>query len=385
MIPELYLVRRYIFRGGARHISFIAVVSCLGVALGVATLIIVMSVMNGFDRDLTDSLMKFNHHLRIESFDKTRLPRIKEILQAREEIEGASIFLQTQVFAKFDNLIVPLVVKGIDFTDEKELKIFSKYIKEDNHQDGFFVGQALRDKFFISDKIEFYPLGKKLKLKKAHIRGIFKIGLYDIDNNYIITDLEKAKSLSPNHILFLGVRLKDAFKVSDLKQKLKKDLGKGVFISTWMESNRVLFSALKLEKITMFIILSLIILVASFNIFATLSIKVVEKTKDIGILKSLGFTSKKILTVFSLQGLLLGFIGTIGGTVLGLGLCILLKKYPFIKLPAEIYYIKYLPVAINYRDISLIIFVGLFLSYVFSLLPAIKAARLSASEALRYG
>jgi len=384
MIPELFLARRYLFRGKARHISFIGVVSCLGIALGVATLIVVISVMNGFDRDLMDRLMRFNQHLTVECLDSEQLSRIEEEVGAWEEVEAASISLQTQVFAKFDKLLLPLVVKGVDFNDQEESQIIYQYITKETASEGFFIGEGLKRRFFILDKIEFYPLKKKLQLQEGIVRGTFKIGLYDIDNNYLITDLEEAKSLSSNYLLFLGIRVSDPYKVAKIKKKILAKFDQGVFVSTWIESNQVFFSALKLEKIVMFIILSLIILVAAFNIFATLTVGVVEKTKDIGILKSLGFTRKRIARIFSLQGLLLGFVGTLSGAVLGLGLCLGLERFPFIKLPQEIYYIEYLPMAIKYRDIGLIILVGIVLSFIFSLLPAIRAAKLQPSEALRY-
>ena len=378
------MARRYLFRGKARHISFIGIVSCLGIALGVATLIVVISVMNGFDRDLMERLMRFNPHLRVECSDSGQLFQIGKEVEAWEEVEAASVTLQTQVFAKFENLILPLVVKGIDFKDKKERQMLYQYVTKERAAEGFFIGEGLKRRFFILDKIEFYPLEKKLRSQIENVRGTFKVGLYDIDNSYLITDLEKAKSLSPNYLLSLGVRINNPYKAFAVKKKILEKFNQGVFVSTWMELNRVFFSALKLEKIVMFIILSLIILVAAFNIFATLTVGVVEKTKDIGILKSLGFTRKRIARIFSLQGLLLGFIGTFSGAVLGLGLCLILAKYPFIKLPEEIYYIEYLPMAIKYRDVGLIIFVGIGLSFIFSLLPAVRAAKLQPCGALRY-
>ncbi len=384
MIPELFLARRYLFRGKSRHISFIGIVSCMGIALGIATLIVVISVMNGFDRDLVERFTRVKPHLIIESLDPEYLNIIKEKIKTWEEVSGASVFIQTQVFAKFDKLIVPLVVKGIDFTDKQERKQFYQYVEDVSGNEGFFVGEGLKNRFFISDEIEFYPLVKKFKAQNDKVRGVFKLGLFDIDNNYLITDLEKAKSLSPNYLIFLGVRLDDPFTANEVKKKILCKYNQGVFVTTWVESDKVLFSALKLEKLTMFIILSLIVLVASFNIFATVTVSVVEKTKDIGILKSLGFSSSRILAIFSSQGLILGFIGTFWGALLGCGLCIGVEKYQFIKLPVEIYYIEYLPMAIDYGDISLIIGVGMFLSYVFSLIPAIRASNLSPSKALRY-
>ncbi|MDD5584650.1 MAG: ABC transporter permease, partial [Candidatus Omnitrophica bacterium] len=329
MMTELFLARRYIFRGKAKHISFISIVSCLGVAFGVFALIVVISVMNGFDRDLMERLLRFNYHLVVESTDYSELAQMKEQIQKYEGVESVSVFLQTQVFAKFDNYIVPLMVKGIDLTDERETKLFFRYVKEDAQGDGFFIGEGLKKRYFLADKIELYPLERKMELKEERIRGTFKVGLYDIDNNYLIMDLEKAKKISPSYLLYLGVRVRDPFNADTIKKNIITDFPRGVFANTWIETNRILFSALKLEKITMFVILSLIVLVASFNIFATLTIKTVEKTKDIGILKALGFTSNKILAIFSLQGVVLGVIGVIIGSAAGFGVCVLLQKYPF--------------------------------------------------------
>ncbi len=384
MIAELYLAQRYLFRGRARHISFIGIIACLGIALGVGTLIVVISVMNGFDQQLSERLLRFNPHLMVESVEPEILGLVKDDLSRFPEVENASLFLQTQVFGKFDDLVLPLVVKGMDFSDPKTKDNFQQYIVKDREGEGFFIGQGLNERFLIGDKLEFYPLKKDLKLQTERIRGVFNIGLYDIDNNYLIADLDLAKSLSKNYLLFLGVRIDDPFKASEVKQKILKEYPTGVFVITWTESNKALFSALELEKITMFVILSLIILVAAFNIFATLSIKVVEKTKDIGILKTLGFTKSKVKNIFTFQGLLLGVFGSLSGAGLGLLLCYLLEEYKFIKLPQEIYFIESLPVAINYPDTLIIVSVGIVLSYIFSLLPATRAARLLPSDALRY-
>ena len=383
MFASFYLAKRYFVRGRARHISFISVISCLGVALGVFALIVVISVMNGFDNDLMDRLLKFNYHLTVESPDKELLPAVKAAIDGIDGVESSSIIVQTQVFAKVDKYIVPMMVKGFDFKDEKESRAFYQYVENDFKNEGFFVGEGLYERLGLQEKIEYYPLDKNFKLKEEKIRGYFKMGIYDIDNNYLIADLEKAKALSPNYYMFLGMRIKDPMEAKKIKNIITQEFPHGLNVSTWMD-NQVLLSALKLEKLTMFVLLSLIALVASFNIFATLMVKVVEKTKDIGILKALGFTSRKILAIFSLQGLFLGLIGVSLGTASGLGLCLLMQKYHFIRIPVDIYSIEYLPVFINYRDIFLIAVLGLLFSFISSLFPAIRASRLSPCEALRY-
>jgi len=383
MFASFYLARRYFLRGRAKHISFISIISCLGVSLGVFALIVVMSVMNGFDNDLMDRLLKFNYHLTVESPEKELLPAIAARIDKINGVENSSIILQTQVFAKIDRYIVPLMVKGFDFNDKGEAKNFFQYVKKDLKNGGFFVGEGLYDRLGLQDTLEYYALDKNFKLKEESLRGFFRMGIYDIDNNYLIADLEKAKNLSPNYYMFLGVRIKNPMEAKRIKNIIAQEFPRGLSISTWMD-NQVLLSALKLEKLTMFVLLSLIALVASFNIFATLMVKVVEKTKDIGILKALGFTSGKILAIFSLQGIFLGLIGVFLGTASGLGLCFLMQKYHFVKIPVDIYSIEYLPVYINYRDVFLIAILGLLFSFISSLFPAIRASKLSPCEALRY-
>ena len=381
---EIFLALRYLFRGKARHISFISVISCMGVMVGVATLIVVMSVMNGFDKDLMGKLLRFNYHITIESANRD-IPNdiIKEVRNTKG-VKSAGLFLQTQVFCKFNNYVVPVIVRGFDFSSRCEKREFYKYVIKDKGGRGFFVGDGLRRRFLLGSKISYYPLRRRLRLKEGRIRGVFKVGLYDVDNNYLICDINEAKKLSNNYLLFLGVRINDPFKAAAVKNRLKDLINKGFMVNTWIETNGAVFSALKLEKITMFVILSLIVVVASFNIFSTLTIKVVEKTKDIGVLRSLGFNSMGILSVFSIQGLILGIIGIIAGAAIGTSLCFLLKEYHFIRLPQQVYYISYLPVVMKVKDIVLISSLGILLSFISSLFPAVRASRLKPSDALRY-
>ncbi|HDN86479.1 MAG: hypothetical protein DRP68_04075 [Candidatus Omnitrophota bacterium] len=384
MRVELFLAQRYLFRGKRRHFSLVSIMAVTGIALGVATLVIVTSVMNGFDHDLTSRLLSFNYHLVVESRSNFHLDVIREKIKKIPQVKNASLFLHTQIFAKFDDYFVPLLVKGIDFRDKEERATFYRFVEREVAKQGFFVGEGLTQKFFLREKIEFYPLERKLILKEKRIRGVFKVGLYDLDNNYLVCDLEEAKSLSKNYLLYVGVKIKNPWVVDEVKKEIEKRIDEPLIINTWIDANRVLFSALKLEKITMFVILSLIIVVAAFTILSILMVKVAEKVKDIGILKAIGFDSGKILGVFISQGVILGILGLLGGLSIGGGLCFLLKEYHIIKIPEEIYYINYLPVYIDYRDILAISFICVLLSFIASLIPAFKASKLSVSEALRY-
>ena len=383
MLTEIYLARRYIFRGKSRHISFIGVISCLGVAVGVAALIIAFSIVNGIDGGLMKRIMRFQDHLIIDSFQNQDLTAAKKELNTWNDVEAAYFSLNTQVFAKFNEVIVPLAVRGMVFSDPEAKNLFYQYVEGENYQEGFFVGEGLRNQFFITDTIEFYPLEKKLKLQTAKVRGVFKVGLYDIDNYYLIGDINEIKALSPNYSLFLGVKLKDPYKADQVKAKIEK-IYPNLMVNSWIESNSALFATLKLEQLALFIILGLIILGASFNIFSALTVKVVEKTKDIGVLRALGFRKGKVRDIFTLGGLMIGTLGVGLGTLLGLGTCWLLTKYPVIKIPADVFGTEYLPLVVSYRDVLAIVVVGLIISFVSSFLPALRASGLKIAEALRY-
>lgn len=378
-----FLAWRYLFRQNERHISLISVVSVLGVMLGVATLVVVISVMNGFDQDLAGKLLQFHHHLIVETMHPELLDEAKARIKALPQVTGASLFLQTQIFGEFDDYIVPLFVRGIDFSDKDERALLETFVQEETQSKGFFVGKELKDKFFIGDTLTFYPLRKKVENDTIPIRGTFAVGIYEIDHNYLIGDIADVKKLGPYYLQYLGVRLDNPWKAEEVKQKIEQ-LGLPLTVNSWMDTNRMLFSALKLEKITMFIILSLIILVATFSIFSLLMVKVVEKTKEIGILRALGFTTKTIRRIFALQGMFLGGIGMAGGLGLGILVCMLVKKYGIVTIPKEIYFIDYLPIHIVYTDIGLIGGICMILSFLASTIPARRAGILSICRALRY-
>jgi lipoprotein-releasing system permease protein len=383
MKSELFLARRYLFRGKAKHISFIGIISCLGLILGVFSLIVAFAIVNGVDGGLLKRIMEFKDHVIVESLDQEKLEEVKNEISTWEEVDLAYLWLQTQIFAKFDE-VVPFVVRGIDFSDPQARKFFYQYVRDDFGGQGFFLGQGAWRRYVVDEVMEFYPLEKRLQLKEERVKGIFNTGIYDIDNYFIFTDLEEAKNLSPNYILLLGARIKDQLAAGIIKDRIREKFPEGVYVTTWIETNQAIFSTLKLERLALFIILSLIIVVASFNIFAILTIKVVEKTKDIGILRSIGFTARDILSIFTLQGLLLGVIGVVCGSLLGIGACHLLTKYPIIRVPQEIFGAEYLPIVINYNDVYIIALAGIIIAFLSSLIPAYRASRLIPSEALRY-
>jgi lipoprotein-releasing system permease protein len=380
---NILLARRYLFRGKAKHISFISIASSLGIVIGVAAVIVALSIVNGIDGGLMERIMRFKPHLIVEGSEE-KLREIQDKIVSWPGVDNAFLAVQSQVFAKMDTTIIPLVVRGMEFGVNHRGDL-TPYILHEYGNDGFYVGKSLIRRFNIKDSIEFYPLEKKLELMKKPIRGIFTSGLYDIDNYFLITDLETARNLSQNYHLTLEVKINDPYAVAAFKDKMLETFqGGGFYVSTWIETNEALFATLKLEKFAMLLILSLIILISSFNIFAMLTVKVVEKTKDIGIMKALGFSSRRVAWIFAMQGIMIGLIGTGLGTALGLGICKFLKTYPVVKLPQEVFFTENLPIVIEVKDLLVIAVVAIGISIIASLFPARKAGSMEVCEALRY-
>ena len=378
-----WLSFKYLFKNQRRHINFIALISCLGIALGVSSLIVVLAVMNGFDQNLREKLLRFNFH--ITAFNNSTEISTKQIIDL-EHVENAVIFSQIQTAIKKEESITPVIFQSIEFNPE-EAALWKQKLSQGNF-DSLAIGNILARNLGLGpgDTIEIFN-PQDLKTHKFEVSGIFNFGIYDLDSTFIVSSLQYARDFlnKANPALAVGIRIDDIDKAGDVKTDIiGKFPGRLYLVQTWAEQNKTLFSALKLEKLTMFVILSLIILVASFNIFATQTVNVVEKIKDIGILKSIGLRKRAVGLLFCMQGIILGITGIIAGAGTGIGLCMLLKKYHLIKLPAKIYYIDYLPILMDYKDVIGVCCVAFSMSILFSLIPAVNAARIKTIEALRY-
>ena len=395
MKTELFISWRYLAtKRKEKFISLISIVSIAGVAIGVAALIVVIAVMTGFDKDLRDKIVGNYAHITIAGYHAISAEEFEKIaakIKSIPHIKGISPYLQAQVLIKEENRFFAVGIKGVDPAREKEVTRIEQYIKEggfeDAPSDGAVVGRELAAYLGLGKNSQILvvsPSGKQFRLK---VTGIFQSGMYDYDMNLIFTHLKTAQEILglDNQISAIAIKLDNLYLADRLKQQLSAVLGYDYIIKTWSQMNQNFFAALALEKITMFIILTLIILVASFNIISTLMVMVVEKTKDIGILKALGMNAGQIRRIFTFEGLTIGTLGIIFGLGIGLGLCVLLKKYQFIKLPQDIYYIDRLPVYIElWPDIALIVMAAMAISLVSTIYPARKAARLRPVEALRY-
>ncbi len=395
MKTELFISWRYLrTRRKEKFISLISVISILGIAIGVATLIVVIGVMSGFDKDLRDKIIGNYAHITISSYrgiDDAGYENILKAVKSQPHVTGVSPYLQGQLLVKEQEKLFAVGIKGIDPQTASSVMKINKYITAGSigalDKDCVIIGKELASYLGLginSYLTTYFLPGKERRLK---VVGIFQSGMYDYDLNLIFTDLATAREILgfSGKLSAVSVKLDNLYLADKVRGSLQDILGVDYVLKTWTEANQNFFAALRLEKITMFIILTLIILVASFNIVSTLVVLVVEKTKDIGILKAMGMHAADIRRIFTYEGLIIGLLGIFFGAGGGFSLCGLLKRYQFIKLPQDIYYIDKLPVAIQlWPDVILIILAAVVITLVSTIYPANKASRMSPVEALRY-
>lgn len=389
---QLFVALRYLTsRRKEKFISIISLISILGVAVGVAALIVVIAVMSGFDSDLKDKITGTYAHIEILSdYGITPSNELKTRILKTDNVLEASFFINGQALIRHGETVTGVITKGIDPEGGVNIDKLRGYIVEGSlelSRNGIVVGSELANKLKLrlGDELSIVSSacveGKKFKLS-----GVFRSGMYEYDMNLVYINIPEAQSLlgAGNLVSGIAVKVDDAIRVSDTKKILQEELKFPYVVRTWIDANRNFLEALKLEKTVMFLILTLIVMVACFNIASSLIMTVLEKTKDVGILKAIGATNFNIMAIFAMQGGMIGFLGTALGASLGVGVCWLLKTYKFITLPKDIYYIDKLPVKLELQDISIIIISSLIISFIATLYPSRKASMLDPVEALRY-
>ncbi|MEW6614246.1 MAG: lipoprotein-releasing ABC transporter permease subunit [Thermodesulfobacteriota bacterium] len=409
MSYEFFIGLRYLkAKRKQTFISIITLISVGGVAVGVMTLIVVIGVMSGFKEDLTSKILGYYSHIVVLK-QSEGLDDYEEIIKKIEKVKrvkSATPFIYTQAMLSSKSGSLGVALRGVDpKTIGKVINIGSN-MKEgsllnleghDNSADypGIIIGKELSRNLgiFYGDTVNLIspmgvmtPMGMVPRMKKFKIVGIFESGMYEYDSSFLYISLKNAQDFinMPGVVTGIEVKTDDIYKVKEIASRIVRDLGYSYWTKDWMEMNRNLFAALKMEKITMFVILVLIIMVAAFNIVSTLIMVVMEKNKDIAILKSMGATASSIMKIFIIEGLVVGVTGTLLGTIGGYALGFLLSEYKFIKLPSDVYYISTLPIRIDSLDSILIAISAIGISFLATLYPSWQASKLLPAEALRY-
>ncbi len=406
---EYFIGRRYL-RSKQRQ-SFIALITFLsiaGVTVGVMALIVVIAVMTGFESDMKSRILGVDAHLILmrhgEAMSGYR--QIRERVLTVHGVQAATPFIYSQAMLRTADGVAGIVLRGIDpktvggvihYFHPAELKALAADSGNGSAQvPGIILGVELASKLgvgrgdtvaLISPKEVISPMGHLPVMKQFKVVGLFRSGMYEFDETLAFLNLRDAQRLMRmgDAVTGIEIRVKDVYAAPEIGQTITRELGFPYWTRDWIQMNRNLFSALKLEKTVMFIILTLIILVAAFNIASSLIMMVMEKTKDIAILKAMGATRKSIQKIFVIKGMAIGIIGTMIGVGAGVILCALLDRYHFIQLPGDVYYLTTLPVKLQALDVTTIAVSALVICFLATLYPARQAAKLDPVEAIRYG
>ena len=412
---ELALGWRYTRAGRATRrngfISFISGVSMLGIALGVAALIIVLSVMNGFQKDVRDRMLSVVAHIEIFAPGGAALPDpARTMAEARQnpQVVGAAPFISSQALLARGEDMKGALVRGIDPALEHEVTDLATVVKPEvlarltPGSFGVVLGSELARSLgvrqgdlvtLIAPGGQVTPAGVVPRLKQVTVAGTFESGHFEYDSTLLMMHMDDAARIFRlEGATGIRLRLKDLHKAPTVTRELAQTLSGDLYIRDWTQQNKTWFAAVQLEKRMMFIILTLIVAVAAFNLVSTLVMTVTDKRADIAILRTLGASPRSIMGIFVVQGAMVGVIGTLAGLLLGLGIAYnidvivpaLERLFRASFLPKDIYLISHMPSDPQSTDIMPIAIISLVLSFLATLYPSWRASRVNPAEALRY-
>ena len=384
---EFFIAKKHIFERKRQSL-----ISTLGIAIGVIVLIVSIGIANGLDKNMISSILSMTSHVLVENGDKlSDYNDLKERIEKIPGVKGAVPSIETQGIFKYNGIyggyISGVKIEGFDLESAKKAMNLDKKIVEGSispdKMNGILIGKELFKNIGASLGDEVTIISSENKEIKFKIEGVFQSGYYDYDINMIILPLKAAQYLvySGDTVNKIDVTLNDPYKAPEIADKIMTETK--IFSRTWGDLNRNLLSALSLEKTVMIMVFSLIVIIAGFVVWVTLNMLVREKIKDIGIMRSMGFSRKSIMKIFLIQGMLLGIVGIIIGTVIALCFLWYIKNYTLAFI-TSIYYLTKIPVEISIKEIGVIIGANIGIIFVSSVFPAYRAARMETVEALRH-
>lgn len=427
MIPyELFISRRYLSAKRKQiFVSIITFISIFGIFLGVAALIIVLAVMNGFEEDLRTKILGIKSHIELTTDMTGPMKDYQNVQERIANVEGvvaSTPFIYSQAMIRNGNGVTGVVIRALDtqsafkvinlgkikegnieYLNKIPQEISPNYKNENVPLEGIIIGKEMARNMgiFLYDPITIIspvsiatPMGMVPRMKKFIVVGIFESGFYEYDSTLAYLSLKSCQDFLQmgDTVTGIDIKVNDIYKADSIAKNVQSKLGFPFWAQNWMQMNKNFFSALKLEKRVMFIILSLIVLVAAFNIISALIMIVMEKSKDIAILKSMGATSRSIMKIFIYQGLIIGVIGTTLGCIAGVAIALNIQKvslfvekiFHFKILPGDVYYLSELPSKVNYGDVAIIVAGTLLICFLSTIYPSLRASKSDPAEALRY-
>ncbi len=411
---ELFLALRYLkARRKQAFTSIVSFVSVLGIAVGVAALVIALALLTGFQQDIQAKIIGANAHIIIWGAGEAPIGDHADVVDTVSAVPGvlnaSAVVLKhaaintgyAQSFAMF---------KGIDpetaTTDllDRLVEGSADDLRVRGEDDGVLIGRDMADALLLRvgerlnvtiwDQQRLTPLGAGwIRTKSLRVVGIFEAGMYEYDNNWALVHIRTAQEMfygnaetggAADVATFVEARVEDIYATDEVMERVQATLDNNFIMTDWKRMNQAFFSALQLERLAMFVTISLIVFVAALNIVATLVLMVMEKNRDIGILLSMGATRRGILYTFIFQGLFIGLMGTATGLTLGIGASLIADRYELVSLEESVYYLSHVPFVVRPVDFAVIALMAVLVSFVATLYPAWRASRLDPVEALRH-
>ena len=402
---EAFIARRYLLaRRKQAFIAVITMISVAGITVGVTALVIALALLTGFNEEIRGRILSANAHILVYdmlgmgiSNYTTHVEKIRKLAH----ITAASPVAYGPVMMASYTRTSGAFLKGVDLANKVIATEVSRQITSGRmpasgtDRPGILLGKGLANSLAAlpGDTIEIYvprghttPFGNLPAVGRFRVTGLFSTGIYDYDSNSAMASIDAVQRLfdSAGRCTYIEIRLDEIYRASEVAKALNGLLKQNFFVMTWMELNRPLFSALKIEKTVLFMTISLIVLVASFNIISTIILMVIEKNRDIAILMSMGARRRSVLRIFLYHGVIIGCGGIILGTLLGILACFLFNRYQLIQIPVDIYQIPYVPFRIRLADVLAIDGIAFLITLLSTIFPSRRAAKLDPSEAIRY-